>query len=161
MSDLKLISLNVKGINHVVKRQKLLSFFQKEKCQIALLQETHLSDIEHMKLRRNWVGQVFFSSYKSNSRGVAILLHKNLSFKLEKSITDNEGRYVYAYEPKFFPKLLADISSFSCSLILLGGDFNCVLDPSIDQSPPKGTKPLDFWNFARIWNCFMFGGLFI
>lgn len=94
MSDLKLFSLNVKGINHVVKRQKLLSFFQKEKCDVALLQETHLSDIEHMKLRRNWVGQVFFSSYKSNSRGVAILLHKNLSFKLEKSITDNEGRYV-------------------------------------------------------------------
>lgn len=159
MSDLKLISLNVKGINHVVKRQKILSFFQKEKCQIELLQETHLSDVEHIKLRRNWVGQVFFSSYKSNSRGVAILLHKNLSFKLEKSITDNEGRYILlsgflygehvligciyaptAYEPQFFPKLLADISSLSCDLILLGGDFNCVLDPSIDQSPPRGTK---------------------
>uniref|UniRef100_A0AAY4BML7 Reverse transcriptase domain-containing protein n=3 Tax=Denticeps clupeoides TaxID=299321 RepID=A0AAY4BML7_9TELE len=159
MSDLKCISLNVKGINHVIKRQKLLSFFQKEKCQIALLQETHLSDTEHMKLRRNWVGQVFFSSYRSNSRGVAILLHKNLSFKFEKSITDNEGRYVllsgilygehvvigciYAptvYEPQFFSKLLADISSFSCSRILLGGDFNCVLEPSIDLSPPKGVR---------------------
>uniref|UniRef100_A0AAY4BGN1 Endonuclease/exonuclease/phosphatase domain-containing protein n=1 Tax=Denticeps clupeoides TaxID=299321 RepID=A0AAY4BGN1_9TELE len=44
------------------------------------------------------------------------------------------------YEPQFFSKLLADISSFSCSRILLGGDFNCVLEPSIDLSPPKGVR---------------------
>ena len=62
MSDVKIITLNVKGINHVIKRQKILSFLKKEKCQIAFLQEIHLSDLEHIKLRMSWVEQVFYSS---------------------------------------------------------------------------------------------------
>lgn len=156
MGDLKITSLNVKGLNHVIKRQKTLTLLKKEKCQVALLQETHLSDQEHNKLRRNWVGQVFYSSYKSNSRGVAILLHRNLPFTLDRTISDGEGRYIlvaghiygehvllgsiYApniYDPAFFPKLLADISGFSTSYILIGGDFNCTPNPTIDQSPPR------------------------
>uniref|UniRef100_A0A3B5A464 Uncharacterized protein n=1 Tax=Stegastes partitus TaxID=144197 RepID=A0A3B5A464_9TELE len=61
---------------------------------------------------------------------------------LDKEIKDKEGHYflisgyifgehivigcVYAptvYEPSFLPGLLADISSLSCSLMVLGGDF--------------------------------------
>ncbi len=53
MSDLKVISLNVKGINHAIKCQKILSFLTKEKCQVAFLQELHLSKSEHVKLRRS------------------------------------------------------------------------------------------------------------
>lgn len=94
MSDLKVVSLSVKGINHVIKRQKILGFLKKEKCQVAFLQETHLTDLEHIKLRRSWVGQVFYSSYNSKSRGVAILLHRSLPFTLDKTMTDKEGRYV-------------------------------------------------------------------
>uniref|UniRef100_A0A3Q3G7C3 exodeoxyribonuclease III n=1 Tax=Labrus bergylta TaxID=56723 RepID=A0A3Q3G7C3_9LABR len=141
------------------KRQKLLSYLKKENCQIGFLQETHLSDLEHIKLRRTWVGQVFYSSYNSSSPGVAILMHRSLAFKVDKEIKDKEGRYVlisgyisgehivigcvYAptvYEPSFLSSLLADISSLSCSLVVLGGDFNCVLDPSLDQSPSKDRR---------------------
>lgn len=55
--DLKITSLNVKGLNHFVKCQKILSFLKKEKCQVAFLQETQLFDQEHIKLCRNLVGQ--------------------------------------------------------------------------------------------------------
>lgn len=156
MSDIKIITLNVKGINNVVKRQKLLSFFKKEKCQLAFIQETHLSDLEHIKLRRSWVGQVFYSSYNSKSRGVAVLIHRSLPFTLEKSISDKEGRYVllsgylygelivlgcvYApnnYEAAFIPQLLADLATFSSPYILIGGDFNCVLNSGVDMSSPR------------------------
>lgn len=159
MSNLTIVSLNIKGINHVVKRQKLLSYLKKENCQIGFLQETHLSDLEHIKLRRSWVGQVLYSSYNSSSRGVAVLLYRSLAFKVAKEIKDKEGRYVlvsgyifgehiligciYAptvYEPSFLSSLLADISSLSCSLVVLGGDFNCVLDPDTDQSPSKDKR---------------------
>lgn len=61
---------------------------------IALFQETNLKDIEHIKLKREWVGQVFFSSFTSNSRGVRILIHKSLPFKVEKCIRDERGRYI-------------------------------------------------------------------
>lgn len=35
----------------------------------------------------------------------------------------------------FFSKLLADISFFSTSYVLIGGNFNCTPNPAVDQSP--------------------------
>lgn len=156
MSDLKIVSLNVKGINNVIKRQKILTFLRKENTKIALLSETHLNDIEHLKLRRAWVGQVFYSSHNSKSRGVAILIHRSLPFTLEKTISDNDGRYVLIsgylygeqiligciygpniYEATFLPKLLSDVTSVHTPYTVLGGDFNCIHDPCVDQSPPR------------------------
>uniref|UniRef100_A0A3B5A4F9 Endonuclease/exonuclease/phosphatase domain-containing protein n=1 Tax=Stegastes partitus TaxID=144197 RepID=A0A3B5A4F9_9TELE len=156
MANIKIISVDIKGINHVVKRQKLLSYPRRENY------------LEHLKLHRSWVGHVFYSSNSSSNHGVAILLHRILAFRMDKEIKDKEGCYVlisghifgehvvigcvYAptvFEPSFLPGLLANISSLSCSLMVLGGDFNCVLDPSIDQSPKdrrsqKSTNLLDF-----------------
>lgn len=94
MSDIKIISLNVKGVGHVVKRQKIISLLKRENAQIALLQETHLTDVEHIKLRRSWIGQVFYSSFNSRSRGVAILIHKKLPFTLDEVVKEDEGRFV-------------------------------------------------------------------
>uniref|UniRef100_A0A3P9IXZ2 exodeoxyribonuclease III n=1 Tax=Oryzias latipes TaxID=8090 RepID=A0A3P9IXZ2_ORYLA len=130
------------------------------RVQIALLQETHLTDHEHSKLKRDWVAQVFYSSYNSKSRGVAILIHKNLPFTVEKIVKDREGRYiaitgilygeqillcnVYApnvYDSAFYSKFLAEVSPICPSHVLIGGDFNTGLMPSSDYSPPK-TQPL-------------------
>ena len=38
--------------------------------------------------------QVYYSSYKSSKRGVAILIMPQIAFTLEKLISDKEGRYV-------------------------------------------------------------------
>ena len=94
MSSTKIITLNVKEINHVVKRRKLLSMLKKDRVQVALLQETHLTDTEHLKLKRDWVGQIYYSSFNSRSRGAAILIHKCLPFTLDKVVRDTEGRFV-------------------------------------------------------------------
>lgn len=61
-----------------------------------MLQETHLSDNEHLKLNRDWVGQVYFSSCASNfrKRGTAILINKHLPFIFENQIRDPEGRFI-------------------------------------------------------------------
>lgn len=155
MSTTKYISLNVKGINNAVKRKKILSWFKKEKVNIALLQETHLTDEEHKKLKREWVGQVYYSSFSSSKRGVAILIKKNTPFTIAKTVTDTEGRYViirgylygeniligciYApnvYLKDFYSKLLAVSSSFMIAFSILAGDFNCTMDAKMDQSPP-------------------------
>lgn len=105
------------------------------------------------------MGQVFYSSYNSKSRGVAILLHRSLPFTLDKTISDKEGRYVllsgylygehvvfgciYAptiYEASFIPQPISDLATFSSPYLLLGGDFNCTSDPDIDVSPPQSTR---------------------
>ena len=160
MSSIKIISNNVKGLNHVIKRKKILTWLKKEKAHIALLQETHLIDTEHEKLKREWVGQVFFSSFNSSKRGVAILINKNTPFILEACIKDTEGRYVivtgtlygeritigcvYApnlYIGEFYSKLIADISPMLVPYTILSGDFNCVLSPEADHSPPLMERP--------------------
>lgn len=80
-----MLTLNAKEKNHVIKHEKVQSWLKKEKVQVAFLQETYLNDIEHAKSQWDGVRQVFFSSFKSNSRGVAILIHKYFLFKLEKN----------------------------------------------------------------------------
>lgn len=55
----------MKGLNRPVKC--ILSYLKQHKVDIALLQETHLTDAEHSKLRIEWVGQVYFSSFTSHS----------------------------------------------------------------------------------------------
>lgn len=61
---------------------------------IALLQEMHLDDKEHKKLRTEWVGQVFSTSCDKGKRGVAILCHRSLGFSLEEIHADKKGRHV-------------------------------------------------------------------
>lgn len=57
MTMLNIITYNVNGINHPMKRKKIFSQIKRLNCSIALLQETHLDDREHQKLKREWVGQ--------------------------------------------------------------------------------------------------------
>lgn len=80
-SSTKFITWNVKGLGHVIKRKKVLTFLKKEKVKVAMLQETHLSDSEHLKLKRDWVGQVYYSSCINNprKRGTTILSWRELN----------------------------------------------------------------------------------
>lgn len=155
MFKLNVVTWNVRGLGHLIKCRTVLSFLKKSKASIVLLQETHMSSTDHFKLRRDWVGQVFSSSFKSNSRGVAILIDKQVPFIFEKQILDSEGRYILItgslfgqhmtmlniYAPnEECPGFMSDmitLFSFHCKGFgLIAGDFNCVMDPMVDKSPP-------------------------
>lgn len=58
------------------------------------LQETHLRTGDHTRLRKQWAGQVFHSSFNSKSRSTAILIHKRVMFLAEQVLSDPEGRFV-------------------------------------------------------------------
>lgn len=137
---------NIKGSNNVVKRKSVLNSLKKDKIKIAFLQETHLSDEEHKKYHREWVGQFFFSSHSTNKRGVITLIHKNLTFTVISSCKNTEGRYILVkgvlygenillgniYAPNvqddaFYASLLTQLADMDCPNIIIGGDFNCVL----------------------------------
>uniref|UniRef100_A0AAQ6AJ52 exodeoxyribonuclease III n=1 Tax=Amphiprion ocellaris TaxID=80972 RepID=A0AAQ6AJ52_AMPOC len=95
MGSLKVITYNVKGLHSPVKRKKILSQLKNENCHIAYLQETHLSDVEHDKLKRSWADQVFYSSHPSGrKRGVAILIHRQVNFTPASTFIDPNGRYI-------------------------------------------------------------------
>lgn len=94
-TTIRLCSWNVHGIQGPIKRKKILNYFlKKEKIQTALIQETHLNDKEHSKLKRDWLGLVYYSSFTSKSRGVAILVHKSLPLTEVEVKADTLGRYI-------------------------------------------------------------------
>lgn len=146
------MTLNIRGTKCPVKRKCILYYLKQHKVDIALLQETHLTDSEHDKLKREWVGQVYYSSFTSRARGVAILINKICPFQIQSQIKDKGGRFVIiqgffstepitnvnVYGPNHDdPKSYQDIFlKLMCpsSEIIMAGDFNLVLDPSSDRS---------------------------
>lgn len=161
MADLIINSWNVKGLNNPTIRAKKLLVLKKSKVHVAFLQETFLSEIQHLSLQKDWVGQVFSSSYKSHSRGTAIVINKNTPFKLEKKIIDSNGRYVlisgsingtsitflnvYAPntdDPAFMSDMILTFNENCKGLGVIGGDFNCALNQKLDKSTQtKSNKP--------------------
>lgn len=93
--EYKIITLNVNGLHNPVKRSKVIAKIKKENIQVAFWQETHLSNLEHEKLKKMGFMNTFYSSHKSgHKRGVAILLSNKLQFRLTAQIRDKEGRYI-------------------------------------------------------------------
>uniref|UniRef100_A0AAQ6AKY8 Reverse transcriptase domain-containing protein n=1 Tax=Amphiprion ocellaris TaxID=80972 RepID=A0AAQ6AKY8_AMPOC len=152
-TSLKVCSWNVGGIHSPIKRKKILNYLKKENIHVALLQETHLTSDEHLKLKRDWVGQVFYSSFTSRSRGVAILIHKHLPLTNTQSVCDKSGRYLLlkgtlhskpiSFLNVYFPPVQSldlitlAFSSFSdwiCDNTVIAGDFNCYFSSSMDKS---------------------------
>lgn len=89
-----LVSWNVNGLNNPVKTKRVLDHLQHMETGIAFLQETHLRTLDHFRIRKGWVGQMFHSNFHSKSRGTAILIHKDVPFSVSSSISDPNGRYV-------------------------------------------------------------------
>ena len=155
MANLNITSWNVKGLGHPVKLRTVLTHLKKYKTSIALLQETHMTSTEHLKLKHGWVGQVFSSSFRSNSRGVAILIDRQTPFVFENQILDSEGRYilitgslfgqhmtllnVYAPNedcPEFMAEMITLFNHHCKGVGLIAGDLNLIMNPSIDKAPP-------------------------
>ena len=153
LNKIILNSLNVNDIKNKIKRHTILLYLKSLNCDIAMLQETHLNATESKKLKQNWVGQSFSSPGGKASRGVSILISKNMPFKSSSVHVDQEGRYIIVsgwlqnemvtlvnvYAPnilqsKFFASLCPKISQSMESPLIIGGDFNSVCDPKVDRS---------------------------
>lgn len=68
---------------------------KKEGVGVMLLHETHLTEKEHVKLKRSGYNQIFSASYKKgHRRGVAIIVSTKLTFDKIKELSDREGRFV-------------------------------------------------------------------
>ena len=134
----KFISLNVRGIS-------------------SSLQETHSTKDNELLWKREWGAPFFCSHGANNSRGVAILIRNNFYFSVEEIVTDADGRYIMLkvllrgerailvniYCPNrdnklvdFYHSVLQSIQTndFDTDNIIMGGDFNCLLNPIVDKT---------------------------
>lgn len=149
----KIISYNVNGVLNPVKRSKILSKKKKEKAQIVLLQETHMSQPEHAKLKRFGFKYVFSSSYTSgHRRGVATLISNSINYEHMSETIDEDGRFVKitgrvegvditlinVYAPPGSEwglyRSVFDLMTNSQGIVICGGDFNIRLNPTLDTS---------------------------
>lgn len=154
---LKIITWNVNGLRVKSRRKKIISFLETTlRADIYYIQETHLTEDESKCLSGKY--ETYCSPCNSKKQcGVAIMIKKNI-LKVISETADSEGRYliikglhngtlltlVNVYgpskddEPMFWKDLFLNLES--SKNVIIGGDFNAVMDASKDYINGKPRK---------------------
>ena len=135
----------------------MFTWCRKRKADMIFLQETHSKEDSEKQWANEWGGKAFFSHGSPNSCGVAILIRNNFNCAIQKSNVDPQGRFIILkadiqdkvytlvniYAPnkdkvsgKFYKNLHRALQTedLDCEEnIIIGGDFNCSLDPKLDK----------------------------
>ena len=74
--DLKLLSLNIRGLRDFVKRKAVVNWINKQNADIIFLQETYRTAEIENEWKYQWKGDMFFSHGSNHSKGVLILTKK-------------------------------------------------------------------------------------
>ena len=163
----KIITFNVNGLastgSSVSKRRKIFSWLKRKQCDIALLQETHCVNRNAPFWKSEWGGQCFFNNGTSSSGGVCTLIKPNANISILNKFEDGEGRIQFLeLEVNNFNILVGNIycpnrdetetmttvnewigQNSGCPVIL-GGDFNTVLSPTIDRLSQNTSRNPDY-----------------
>ena len=117
-----------------------------------MLQEVHCTENTNHIWSSEWGYQTIFSTYASNKAGVCILFNNNFNLQVLKLFIDPLGRFIicdikandkhltlaYIYAPNddnpaFFLNFFDHLTDFKCDDIVIGGDYNLVLDLEKDK----------------------------
>ena len=165
MNNWSFISNNVKGIQAISKGIKIFEYLKNYVTSngFIFLQETHSSVKDEKLWNDEFEGQLFFSHGKTNSCGVAIGFVGTKALNILNITRDNLGR-ILVIEVKIddsvfvliniynanteseqlhtlndLVNILETIEDIQNKSVVLGGDFNVILNPSIDS---EGGKPV-------------------
>lgn len=152
MNTLRLVSWNVRGLNSKVKRSIMFDYLSRYKPHVILLQETHLQGSRVMALKRAKIAYALHSTYSSYARGTSILIAKSAPISIKRIKLDPNGCFVIlvmelmgkpytvtnVYVPppftkNFFEKVMGTILEIAEGPLLIAGDYNTVLDNSMDR----------------------------
>ena len=154
--DIRVTSINVRGINNITKRNILFNSFKKSNSDIIFAQETYSNTETCVQWNDEWGGKCIFSHGSNHSRGVAILFKRGLDFIITREKCDPQGRYImcevslndnsfillnvygpniYREQVYFFNELISSLRDFNTSNInmIIAGDWNIVLNPALDK----------------------------
>ena len=111
-----------------------------------------------------------YQMFNVKARGAEILIYKDIAFQAEEVIADTNGRYVIVigqlfylpvilvnvYAPNFddhnfFTKLFSAIPAHNNYNLIIAGDFNCVLNSTLDRS---SARPQALTKSAKVINGF-------
>uniref|UniRef100_H3AAD4 exodeoxyribonuclease III n=1 Tax=Latimeria chalumnae TaxID=7897 RepID=H3AAD4_LATCH len=132
--------------------KKILNYLGHKKSDIVFLQEMHLIPGK-TSFRGSWIGQAFHNAHDVKMWGVSTLFRKNFLGQFERELKDSEGRILILimkinntrmalaniYAPStldmmFFTTLQALLIEVQDIPLIVGGDFNQIIDPYLDRS---------------------------
>ena len=90
--NVKLLTINVRGLNSQTKRRNVFRWVKKQKIDICLLQETYSVQSVENTWRNEWAGQIHFSHGSNHGRGVMLLIRPGFDAQVTDSYTDDSGR---------------------------------------------------------------------
>ena len=155
--SVKLLSVNVRSLSNFKKRRAIFTWCRKRNADFIFLQETHLTIEHEMSWKHEWGAEIISAPGTSDARGVAVLFKRGVDYKIHSKLLDPEGRYIIlkaeiqekpvvlinVYAPNknteltlFFTNLLNLLQNESLDSqenIIIGGDWNCPLDPALDK----------------------------
>ena len=94
--EFSVISLNVRGMRNYKKRRKILNWLVKHGSSKAVifLQEVHCTRDVLNVWKTQWRGKSYYSCGTYQSRGIAILIGKDIEYVKKKILLDKEGRMI-------------------------------------------------------------------
>ena len=153
MTDLQIVSLNCRGLGDFRKRKHICQILNSSNVDVCFLQETHVYNNNVADNFSKYLGgKCYWSFGTSRSKGVGIWLKKNLNCEILVLNRDMHGRLlcvtvninnvimklVNVYAPVVPKERINFLSSLYKYLpgryiTILGGDFNCVTNVSLDK----------------------------
>ena len=160
-ASFKICSKNVNGIGNFKKRKDMLNYLREQKYDICFLQETHLLTETENNVRSTWGYNVWLAGATTNANGVAILFSPTFEYKLYDAQRDPNGCYIALDieilkkritliniygpsdrdKPEFIDKIIKVINDIGNDNIIVGGDWNCMLDMKLDSRNYMNTNP--------------------
>lgn len=151
-SSLKIATMNCRGLGNFQKRRDVFHFLREKKYSFYFLQDTHFHPSMESRIKAEWGYEVFFSSYTTNSRGVAILVNNNVECKVISTHRDTQGNSLMVRMKMFDKEFLLvnlygpnnDCPEFYDNLeqmirnvglvdhVIMGGDYNLVMNFDLD-----------------------------
>ena len=153
MGDLRFMSMNCRGLGSQEKRRDVINFLRKSHYDVIFLQDTHLTNYSIPFFNSLWRGKCYHSVKSSNSRGSTILIKASVSHEVISVTSCPAGNFVILVckiglsifalvniygpnedDPNFFKNLDECIDLFPTDNIIIGGDFNFVIDYKKDSN---------------------------
>ena len=146
-------TFNINGASTHEKKKDVFDYIRKKHFDIIFLQETHCKSETENLVRAIWGYNCFVCGNSTAKKGVAILFNNTFTYKIHNIIKDDvDGSYIIMdisiFEerftlaniygpsdkdsPDFFTKVFDIIDNIGNRQVVTAGDFNVILNPSID-----------------------------
>ena len=178
MDNIKIGSLNTRGLGDLNKRRRVFNYLRQQQYDIICLQETHSTPEQEELWKKQWNGPIHFSHGTSQARGVCILFSqsiKNCNVKfgdadghlliLEVEIKQMQLAVCNVYAPNtdvpdFFVKMFTELDKCDFQDRITIGDYNLVLNLDLDRKGSNHnhkkacetvTNAMDTYKMNDIW----------